>query len=107
MDEQQQRGNGSAPVEMALDVVRKRWKASVLLELAGGGLRFGELHARLPAVSHKVLTEVLRELVTDRMLARAARPGRRKHVTYSLTPSGMSLVPVLRALEAWSAHGDS
>lgn len=77
-----------------------------MLELAGGGLRFGELHARLPSVSHKVLTEVLRELEADGLLVRAVLPGRRKHVRYDLTPSGAKLVPILRALWDWSGDGE-
>ena len=100
------RRNGGAPVESALDAVRKRWKASVILELAGGGLRYGELHTRL-SVPHKVLTEVLRELESDSLLVRAVRPGQRKHVTYGLTPSGTKLVPILRALAEWSVNSDS
>jgi DNA-binding HxlR family transcriptional regulator len=103
------RGQHKAPVEGALEVVRKRWKASVVLELSGGGLRFGELHARLPSVSHKVLTEVLRELEADGLLSRIVLPGPRKHVSYGLTPSGVKLVPILRALGEWSGMeiGDS
>lgn len=100
------RAAGRAPVEGALDVVRKRWKPSVVLELAAGGLRFGELHARLPSVSHKVLIEVLRELEADGLLVRAVLPGRRKHVSYGLTPSGVQLVPILQALGEWSSRGN-
>lgn len=99
------RRNGGAPVESALDLVRKRWKASVVLELAGGGLRYGQLQAQL-SVPHKVLTEVLRELESDGLLVRAVRPFQRKHVTYGLTPSGLKLVPILRALEEWSENSD-
>ncbi|HEX6037265.1 helix-turn-helix domain-containing protein [Longimicrobium sp.] len=103
----ERRRNGSAPVESALDVVRKRWKASVLLELAGGGLRYGELHARLSSVPYKVLTEVLRELESDGLLARFVKPGHRKHVEYGITPSGAQLVPILRALGEWRENSVS
>jgi DNA-binding HxlR family transcriptional regulator len=100
------RRNGGAPVESALDPVRKRWKASVVLELAGGALRYAELQSRL-AVPHKVLTEVLRELESDALLVRAVRPFQRRHVTYGLTATGLKLVPILRALEEWRVNGDS
>ena len=100
-----QHADRDAPaVESALDAVRKRWKASVMLELAGGGLRFGELHSRLPSVSHKVLTEVLRELEADGLLVRSVLPSRRKHVSYGLTPLGVQLVPILHALGEWSEN---
>lgn len=89
------------PVELALDVVRKRWKASVLLELGDGNLRFGELHARLPVVAHKVLTEVLRELAADGLVARNPLPGRTRHVQYALAEEGATLLPILRALLGW------
>jgi len=103
---ERRRVRSGAPVEGALDVVRKRWKASVVLELAEGGLRFGVLHARLPTVSHKVLTEVLRELEADGLVSRAVLPGRRKHVSYGLTPAGDKLVPILRALGEWSGDAE-
>jgi len=89
------------PVELAMDVVRKRWKASVLLELGDGNLRFGELHARLPVVAHKVLTEVLRELAVDGLVTRNPLPGRTRHVQYALTDEGATLLPIMRALRAW------
>lgn len=89
------------PIEAALDLVRKRWKASVLLELGEGNLRFGELHTRLPPVAHKVLTEVLRELESDGLVARNARPGRSRYVDYALTETGAALLPVLHALRIW------
>ena len=101
------RGNGGPPVEGALDTVRKRWKPSVVLALAEGGLRFRELHRRLPdGVSDKVLTEVLREMESDGLLSRQVLPGRSKHVTYGLTPPGLKLVPILRALGEWSENGN-
>ena len=89
------------PVEAALDAVRKRWKASVILELDDTNLRFGELHSRLPNVAHKILTEVLRELEADGLLVRNARPGRTRYVEYALTASGAAMLPILHALRAW------
>ncbi|HEX8430971.1 MAG TPA: helix-turn-helix domain-containing protein [Longimicrobium sp.] len=90
-------------MEDALDFVRKRWKASVVLALASGCLRFGELHASLPTVAHKVLSEVLREMAADGLIVRSVRAERRKHVEYSLTSAGEALLPVLQALNAWGA----
>jgi DNA-binding HxlR family transcriptional regulator len=52
-------------------------------------------------VSEKVLTERLRELERDGLVARTVHEGVPAPVTYDLTPEGRSLTPVLEAMYAW------
>lgn len=93
--------NQPSPIEAAADVLRRKWKPSILWLLSQENLRFGEIHRHLPDVSHKVLTEVLRELQADGMVERVERAGGRRHVEYALTSLGSSFVPVLQALDTW------
>ena len=100
----------SAAVERAAGALCARWKPTILLLLASGARRRSELDRCLPvAVSQKVLTEQLRGLESDGLVARvdhrALRHAGRRHVTYALTPAGEQLSDVVRALARWgTAH---
>lgn len=75
-------------------------------ELLDGPARFGELRARLPQISAKVLTERLRALERRGVVTRTARPSAPPTVEYELTPSGRRLESVLVALWRWGEEVD-
>ncbi|TDC51961.1 transcriptional regulator [Jiangella ureilytica] len=89
------------PVEVTVDVLANRWTPVILAHLKEGVHRYGELRRRMPDVSEKVLTERLRELERDGLVARTVHDGVPAPVTYDLTPEGRSLTPVLEAMYAW------
>ena len=91
-----------APVQTAGELLSKRWAAAILWMLTRSPRRFTHLVARLP-ITPKVLTEHLRELERDGLVARWSAGRGRKHVEYSLTASGESLRPVIEQLHAWGA----
>ena len=53
------RAQYGCPVELALEFVGGKWKTVILAYLKESPHRFGELRARLPNLSDKVLTERL------------------------------------------------
>ncbi|HEX9466532.1 MAG TPA: helix-turn-helix domain-containing protein [Alphaproteobacteria bacterium] len=89
------------PVELTLEVLAGKWKAVILAHLKEGALRYGELRARVPRLSDKVLTERLRDLEERGLLRRRRLQGAKSRVVYELTASGKSLRPILEALYAW------
>lgn len=91
----------SCPVETTLAVMSGRWKVLVIHRLLDGVMRFGELHRALPGISHRTLTKQLREMEADRLIRRKVYREVPPKVEYSLTPLGMSLKPVLMAMDAW------
>jgi len=91
------------PAELALSVMRGRWKVHVLRELAEGTQRFSGLQRALVGVSHKVLTSQLRELEAAGVVEREVFAEVPPRVEYRLTPRGRSLIPVLESLHAWGA----
>ncbi|WP_216213809.1 winged helix-turn-helix transcriptional regulator [Amycolatopsis aidingensis] len=96
---------GSAcPIESALGVLRKRWAAPVVLELLHGPRGFTELARSMPALSEKVLTDRLAELVRGGVVHRSRRPGWPPRVGYRLTERGRALAPVLHALWTWGSN---
>jgi DNA-binding HxlR family transcriptional regulator len=71
--------------------------------LSFGPLRFAELRNLLRGVSEKVLTAQLRELEKDGVISRTAVPSSPPRVTYSLSPSGQTLIPLLEDLCDWGS----
>ena len=90
------------PVETTLEILGGRWKVLVLDQLFGGVKRFSELHRALSGVSHRTLTQQLRELEGHGIIRRKVYPQVPPKVEYSLTPLGRSLRPVLDAMHAWA-----
>ena len=91
----------SVHLHLALDVLRRRWRADVVWCLRGGALRFNALLVALSPVSHKVLTEQLRALERAGVVTRSLGPHGGRRVEYRLTSLGAELPPILERLRAW------
>jgi DNA-binding HxlR family transcriptional regulator len=85
------------PVDVTLSVIDGKWKPLILCKL-GAPRRFGALQRALPRVSHKVLTQQLRE---GAGLVRRLQSQNGKNVTYEMTEFGRTLKPSLTALASW------
>lgn len=92
-------------VEGALRFIDGKWKGVVLYQLLQGTLRFNELRRRIPNCTQRMLTNQLRELEVDGLVARRVHAEVPPRVEYSLTELGLTLRPVITALKAWGdAH---
>ena len=86
-----------------LALLADRWTVLVVYALADEPRRPAELRRMLGTVSQKMLTQTLRGLESNGLVARTVvRERHPQHVEYALTPLGESLQPVLRALCRWS-----
>ena len=92
----------ACPVETAIEIIGGRWKVLILQELFGGVRRFSELHRALSGVSHRTLTQQLRELESHGIVRRKVHRQIPPKVEYSLTPLGETLKPVLAAMHDWA-----
>lgn len=91
------------PVRAALDVIRGRWKPSILFELSTGPKRFGDLKQALPGATAQALTVQLRQLEADGVVNRTVYPEIPARVEYALTATGADLSEVMDRLEEWGA----
>lgn len=91
----------ACPVETTLMLIGDKWKVLILRDLMPGTKRFGELKKSLGSVSQKVLTAQLRDMEENGLVNRKVYPEVPPKVEYSLTDLGMSLKPVLDALQDW------
>jgi DNA-binding HxlR family transcriptional regulator len=85
-----------------LDVLHGKWKVHLLVFMARGVHRHGRLLACLPGVSKKVMTDTLRTLEQDGLVARRIFAEVPVRVEYSLTPLGWTLTGPLVALSEWA-----
>jgi DNA-binding HxlR family transcriptional regulator len=88
-------------IELSLSVIGGKWKMLILWLLKDDSKRYGELKKSLPDVTHKMLTQQLRELESDEIISRKVYPEIPPKVEYSLTLLGKSVIPVIDLLNEW------
>ena len=88
----------SCSVARSLEIVGERWSLLIVRDAFFGVRRFSDFSAHL-GIPKAVLSERLEFLVGAGVLERAPGDGRR--FTYVLTPKGIGLWPVIRALVEW------
>lgn len=89
------------PIAATLGYIGGRWKTIILYFLSSGRKRFGEIGARIPTISRKVLTQQLKELERDGLIARTEYREIPPRVEYSLTDLGKSLSSVFDEMASW------
>lgn len=89
------------PVASMLKLIGGKWKPVILFCLRSEKRRFGEISARVPEISRKVLTQQLKELEQDGLVLRKQFNEIPPRVEYELTELGKSLAPVLYEMEKW------
>ena len=89
------------PVELALHVIGGKWKMPILWRLEKRTWRYNELRRELFGISHKMLTQQLRELEHHGLITRTVHPVVPPHVDYALTALGRTTVPIIESLRAW------
>jgi len=91
----------SCGVELALEMLGGKWKPVILAHLKEGALRYGELRARIPALSDKMLAQRLKDLEAAGLVRRRKSGGRGSPSSYEITARAESLRPALTALNDW------
>jgi DNA-binding HxlR family transcriptional regulator len=98
------RSANHCPVEVTLSVIGGKWKPLILWHLSEGGVRrFLELQRIIPGITRKMLTQHLRELERDGVVARQIFDEMPLRVEYSLTKYGQTLRPLMRVLCDWGS----
>jgi len=92
----------NCPVRNVLDRISGKWHTLLISALVDGPLRFGELKRALPDISQRMLTQSLRDLQRDGLIARRVYPTLPPSVDYRLTDLGRSLTEPLGALIRWA-----
>ena len=94
----------NCPVKAAIDVIRGRWKPSILCELRDGTKRFSDLQSALPEIAAQVLTVQLRQLEADEIVVRKVYAEIPTRVEYTLSEYGATLSRIMDELEVWGTR---
>ena len=93
------------PIEATLDVIGGKWKPLVIYTLRDGTLRFSQIADQVqPRITQRMLTKELRELEKDGLLIRKVYAQVPPKVEYTLTETGLSLIPILDDLCDWGTE---
>ncbi|MFE3226060.1 winged helix-turn-helix transcriptional regulator [Nocardia sp. NPDC059228] len=92
----------ACPTNQMLGTIGDKWTCLILAALGPGPRRYGEIGATVAAVSNKMLTQTLRTLERDGLVARRMTAQVPVRVDYSLTPLGQSLLVILTRLQQWA-----
>lgn len=100
----------ACPSRQLLDRLSDKWVTLVVAALGSGPdctggpapMRFSELARTLAGVSQKMLTQTLRSLERDGLVARTVTPTVPVTVHYELTGLGLSLHALVRGIKDWA-----
>ena len=93
------------PLTAALAAIGGKWKLIIVYFLAESPKHFAALRNAMPGISQKVLTQQLRELVSDGIVNREPKGAVPAPVEYSLTNYGRSVLPLVEDVRLWGrAH---
>ena len=90
------------PSRVVLQRIGDKWTPLIVEALKTGALRFSSLRAAVGGITPKVLTQTLRTLERDGLVARAVFAEVPVRVEYRLTPLGESLLGPLDSIREWA-----
>lgn len=97
--------DGRCPTRRVLDRVGDKWAVLILILLSEGPGRFNALRRRIDGISQKMLSQTLRSLERDGLIARTVHPTVPVTVEYAITPLGRTLHAAVDPLRLWAeAH---
>lgn len=89
------------PVRDVIEIIGGKWKLPILIALAFGNKRFGELARDVEGITPKMLSKELRDLEENKLVQRTVHDTIPVTVEYSLTPYGKTLDEVIGSLRDW------
>jgi len=93
---------GYKSIEKVIDMISGKWKLRILYMLSlSECYRYGELKRKMGNISHKILTQQLKELENDKLIIRTEYPEIPPKVEYMLSDMGLGLIPVYAEFGKW------
>lgn len=97
--------DSQCPIIYTLSVVGGKWRWLIIYKLYEDRiLRYGELKRSLPPITHKMLSQELKELEAEKLIHREEYHQIPPKVEYSLTEKGETLLPILDLMSKWGTE---
>lgn len=91
----------NCPVEMTMYLIGDKWKVLIIAYLSQGNKGFYELNKCIGDISKKMLRNNLKVLESSKLIKQNMNLKAPSEVEYSLTDLGVSLNPIIDAMEIW------
>lgn len=90
------------PITYTISIFERKWKWLIVYILSEEKiLRYGELKKCLPSITHKMLSQELKDLEKLQIINRKVYSQIPPKVEYSLTKRGLSLMPIIDLMCEW------
>ena len=92
----------------AVELIGRRWTGAIIRALQSGLSRFTEITDAIPGLSDRMLSERLKELEAEGLVARRVIPDMPVRIDYALTEKGLDLSETIAAISGWASrwHAD-
>ncbi|WP_461204760.1 winged helix-turn-helix transcriptional regulator [Clostridium sp. DL1XJH146] len=95
-------GKLKCSIEYTLTIIGGKWKPVILWHLGEDGtLRYSELKRLMPGITHKMLSQQLKELEQEGLINRKQYNEMPPKVEYSLKEKGHTVMPILQMMHKW------
>jgi DNA-binding HxlR family transcriptional regulator len=94
----------ACPVAKTLEIIGDRWTILIVRDLFQGRTKFAEFLEGLPGLAPNILSDRLKNLESNGIIAEHMYSDHPPRVEYKLTPKGKELAPVLGALFDWGTR---
>lgn len=102
-------GKSPAPVpelcerfHQASELIGRRWTGAIIFVMLRTRCRFATLRQAIPQITDRMLSERLRELEQEGIVARLVLPDPPVRVEYTLTKKGRALGKAIGAITDWA-----
>lgn len=85
----------TCPIELVVDLFRKKWVIHIIRDLFYGKTRFNEFKEGKPELSNKVLSNCLKDMEKNGLIHKIVDKCDKKDIRYMLTDKGKSLNKIL------------
>lgn len=92
----------NCPTRQVLDRIGDKWTVLIFGLLQDRSMRFSQLQRTISGISHKMLTQTLRNLERDGLVTRTIYAEVPPRVEYQLTPLGKTLAETIIAIRVWA-----
>jgi DNA-binding HxlR family transcriptional regulator len=94
--------DATCPAREVLELIASKWTVLVVDALSDGAQRYSALRREITGVSQKMLTQTLRELERDGIVARTVYDTKPPSVEYRLSQLGQTLTEPIAAIRTWA-----